>query len=324
VPEVRWGGWSHNSSKQSGPEGARAVDDLHDLFRRANKASGGVLGIVQRAVQSFGDARGPQAAAAIAYFAMFSLFPLMLALVAGGSFFLQNQRAFNQVVRLVSNVIPVSQTLIRENVRQVLDRRGSIGLLALISLVWSASGAFTALAGNINRAWPRAEEMGLVEQRLLALGMVAGVVLLFVLSVGATALLSVLPQLSVPLGGGISIYKTVFWSVVSALVPVLLNLVMFLALYRWVPNTSVPWRAALWGGGFAAIGWELAKRGFAYYLGTGLVSYDLVYGSLGTVVALMFWIYLSAWITLFGAHLSAAIARGEMPVEDEDNTTKPV
>ncbi|MFN2155251.1 MAG: YihY/virulence factor BrkB family protein [Anaerolineae bacterium] len=292
------------------------MDDLHNLFQRANKASGGLLGILQQAFESFGGARGPQAAAAIAYFAMFSLFPLLLALVAGGSFFLQSQRAFNQAVGLVSDVIPVSQTLIRENVSQVLDKRGSIGLVALISLVWSASGAFTALAGNINLAWPGAEEMGLVEQRLLAFGMVAVVILLFVLSVGATALLSLLPQLDVPLGSGMSIYKTTFWHVLSALVPVLLNLVLFLALYRWVPNTFVPWRAALWGGMFAAVSWELAKRGFAYYLGSGLVRYDLVYGSLGAVVVLMFWVYLSAWIALFGAHLSAAIGRRDVTLKE--------
>lgn len=300
------------------------MDDLDNLFQRANRASGGLLGIVQRAFRSFGSARGPQAAAAIAYFAMFSLFPLLLALIAGGSFFLQNQRAFDQVVRLVSDVIPVSQTLIRGNVRQVLDKRGSIGLVALISLVWSASGAFTALAGNINLAWPRAEEMGLVEQRLLAFGMVAGVILLFVLSVGATALLSLLPQLGIAPGVGMSIYDTAFWHVLSALVPVLLSLGMFLALYRWVPNTAVPWRAALWASAFAAVGWELAKRGFAYYLRSGLVSYDLVYGSLGTVVALMFWIYLSAWITLFGAHLSAAIGGPAMSLVEKDDTDETI
>jgi membrane protein len=299
------------------------MDNLDNLFQRANKASGGLLALAQRAFQSFGGAQAPQAAAGIAYFAMFSLFPLLLALIAGGSFFLQSERAFNQVVSLVSDVIPVSQTLIRENVSQVLDKRGSIGLVALVSLVWSASGAFTALAVNINRAWPGAEAMGILEQRLLAFGMIAGVLLLFILSVGATTLLSLLPQLRIPLRGGISVYSTVFWHIVSALIPVLLNLVLFLALYRWVPNITVPWRGALWGSAVAAIGWELAKRGFAYYLSSGLVRYDLVYGSLGTVVVLMFWIYVSAWITLFGAHLSAAIGRLDVTSEGTNDEGAP-
>jgi membrane protein len=88
----------------------------------------------------------------------------------------------------------------------------------------------------------------------------------------------------------------------------MLSFGLFLALYRWVPNTTVPWRAALWGAGVAAPLWEMAKRGFVWYLSSGLARYSLVYGSLGTVVALMFWLYLSASITFLGAHLTAKVA----------------
>ncbi len=76
-----------------------------------------------------------------------------------------------------------------------------------------------------------------------------------------------------------------------------------------MPNTEVKRRAAFWGALVAALAWEVAANGLAWYLKSGLVQYELVYGSLGAVVALMFWIYLSSWITLFGAHLSAAIAQ---------------
>jgi membrane protein len=58
----------------------------------------------------------------------------------------------------------------------------------------------------------------------------------------------------------------------------------------------------------ASLAWELAKQAFAWYLSSGFAKYDLVYGSLGAVVALMFWIYIGSWIVFFGAHLSAVIA----------------
>lgn len=282
---------------------------LDKLYERLNQLTGGTLGIFRRAFQSFGEADSSQAAASIAYYTVFSLFPLLLGLVAAGSFFLRSERAFQQVVDLVSRAIPVSQQLIRQNVRQVLEMRGSVGLIALVGLFWSASGAFGTLARNINGAWAGAEERGFVRQKLVAFAMIAAIAVLLILSVASTAALSLLPRIVIPLGEGVAVRDTTLWRWVGSLVPLLLNLSMFMALYMWVPNTDVPRSAALWAGLIAAVAWETAKRGFAWYLNSGLVQYELVYGSLGTVVALMFWIYLSSWIALFCAHLSAAIAR---------------
>ena len=213
------------------------------------------------------------------------------------------------MVDLVSGAIPVSQQLIRQNVRQVLEMRGSVGLIAVLSLFWSASGAFGTLARNVNAAWANSEPRGFVRQRLVAFAMIAAIALLFILSIASTTALRLLPRIPLPLTEGIALRDTPLWPWIVSLVPLLLNLAMFMALYLWVPNTDVPGSAALWAGLIAAITWEVAKRAFAWYLDSGLVRYELVYGSLGTVVALMFWIYLSSWIVLFGAHLSAAIAR---------------
>ena len=130
-----------------------------------------------------------------------------------------------------------------------------------------------------------------------------------VLSLASTTVGNLLPRLQVPLGGGVSVYETPLWIVSSILIPWLLAAVTFLGLYRWVPNAQVRWPAALWGALVAASAWEVAANAFTWFLGSGLVQYELVYGSLGTVVALMLWIYVGSLITLFGAHLSAAIAQ---------------
>jgi len=81
------------------------------------------------------------------------------------------------------------------------------------------------------------------------------------------------------------------------------------SLYRWIPNTEVKWSQAFWGALVATLGWEIATQTFTWYLTSGMARYQLVYGSLGTVVALMFWIYLSSLITFYGAHLSAAVTQ---------------
>jgi membrane protein len=69
----------------------------------------------------------------------------------------------------------------------------------------------------------------------------------------------------------------------------------------------VHWNATLWGAITASIVWKVATAGFSWYLSSGMGSYSLVYGSLGAIVALLFLIFIVSMITLFGAHLCAAI-----------------
>jgi membrane protein len=80
-------------------------------------------------------------------------------------------------------------------------------------------------------------------------------------------------------------------------------------LYYWIPKTKVQWREALWGALVASLASEIVTTGFTWYLGSGLSNYNMVYGPLGAIVALLTWIYVLSLIILFGAHLGAAIAQ---------------
>jgi membrane protein len=274
-----------------------------------NDHSGGSLNVVREAIRSFNDARASEAAASMAYYTIFSLFPLLLALVAAGSFFLQREWVYREVVRSVTEAIPVSQELIESNIQQVLEQREAVGVVGLAGLFWAGTGVFTVLARHINRAWTGAERRGLLERRLVAVGMVGMLAALLLLSLLSTHLLTLLPRLSLPLWEGVSIYGTPLWAILSSLLPGLVTFLIFLGLYRWVPNTQTRWSEAFWGALVVACAWEIAKGAFTWYLSSELAQYQLVYGSLGAVVALMLWIYLSSWLALFGAHLSAAVAR---------------
>jgi len=279
------------------------------IFQRVNDLCGGRLGILKDAIDSFNEARGSEASAGMAYYAIFSLFPLLLALVAVGSLVLDRQQIMAQVISLVSQVFPISRGVIKENLQQVVRLRGAVGLIGLAGAFWSATNVFTVLSRNINRAWTDAEPRNLLESRLVALAMVGVLVLLLGLSVASTAAFNILSRLQVPLGGGVSIYQTPLWTIGSALVPWLFVFLLFLSLYRWVPNEHVPWSAAFWTALVVAAAWQIGARAFAWYVGSGLARYQLVYGSLGAIVALMAWIYLGSWLTFFGAHLGAALTR---------------
>jgi membrane protein len=292
-------------------------DRLNKLYRRANRLTGGVLGIIRDAFSRFGDAGGSQAAAGMAYYAVFSLFPLLLALIAGGTYVLNLDQASvrARVLNLIAQAIPVSRDLISRNIQQVLQARGAVGIVGLVGALWSGSGVFTILSTHINRAWPESHRRGFVRQRLVAFGMVGTLAILLVLSVLASAVLGLLPSFQIPILQRF-FANELLWRIVTSIVPWLLILALFLGLYRWVPAAKVGWRPAFWSALVASVFWELAAKGFSFYVRSGLANYDVVYGSLGAVVALMFWAYLASWIAIFGAYLGVAIGHRERSTEE--------
>ncbi|MCB0154063.1 MAG: YihY/virulence factor BrkB family protein [Anaerolineae bacterium] len=268
-----------------------------------------ILKIAARTLHTFAETRAIEAAASIAYYALFSLFPLLLLMITFGTSVLRNEQTVDLILDYTANVLPTAQTLVKRNIEQVLALRGTVGVFAAIGLLWSATGVFNTLARNINLAWEGAKQRNFLKSRLVALLMFFTLAALPILSLASTTLFSLLPWLDLdgPLWGGVSIYDTFIWAMAKRLIPWFFIFIMFLGLYRWVPNIDVDWSEAVWGALVAASGWEVAKFGFTWFLRSGLASYQLVYGSLGTVVALMLWIYLSSVVILFGAHLSGAV-----------------
>ena len=285
------------------------MNRLKRLYAWADQRSGGSISILRRAAQRFSEMRAADTAASVAFWAFFALFPLLLFLVAIGSFVLTSEQVYGQVVNFAGQIFPGSQDLIQQNIQQVLTLRGPVGLIGLVGLVWAASGAFDGLSRHINQAWSTARPRSEWQYRLLGLGMIAALAGLLILSLLSTTVAHLLTGLQIPLGGSVSIYETTLWKILSGFVPAAFTFLMFLNLYRWVPRTKVKWSQAMWGALVATLAWQLAASVFAWFLRSGLAQYQLVYGSLGTVVVLMLWIYLCSWITLFGAHLSAAVAQ---------------
>ena len=282
---------------------------LQTSLRQADRASGGILGILIYAIRSFIDAGASQAAASIAYYALFSLFPLLLLLITFSTSILQNQAIVEQVLTYTATILPTAQALVRKNIEQVLALRSTVGIAAGISLVWSATAVFDNLVRNIELAWHGTDQRNFFERRMVGLMIIVILATLPLLSVGTTTFFGLLSwlNLNIPLWEGVPLDETLTWQIVTRSIPWFLIFVMFFSLYRWIPTVEVRWTEAIGGALLAASAWEITKFGFTWFLSSGLARYQLVYGSLGTVVALMLWIYLSSVIILFGAHLSAAI-----------------
>ncbi len=277
---------------------------LNEFYENINQLSGNRLSILETAVRTFTEKQAAQASAGLAYYTFFSIFPLMLVFIAGGSYFLDSHQVFNTVTQFIQQALPISRQVINENLEEILERRDTAGIVSLLILLWSASGMFTNLAYNINLAWPLATRRNFLQNRLVGLWMIVGLIGFIILSLILSWMTARLPFIRFNQTSSSDLFLL---RIISALGSWLMIFLVFLTLYHWIPTLRVRWSATLWGALLASLAWKLVITGFSWYLGSSFGQYQLVYGSLGAIVAFLFLIYIISLITLFGAHLSAAI-----------------
>ena len=170
---------------------------IKDFYQNVNHLSGDRLRILQTAIKTFTDKQAAQASAGLAFYTFFSIFPLMLVFIAVGSFFLDSHQVFSTVTQFIQQALPISRQVINENLEEILEERGTAGIISVLTLLWSASGMFTSLAYNINLAWPRAARRNFLQSRLVGLWMIVGLIALIILSLILSWLTARLPFMDI-------------------------------------------------------------------------------------------------------------------------------
>jgi membrane protein len=277
---------------------------------------------IGRAISRFGQNNTPIFAAGMAFYAIFSLFPLLLVLVAAGSIILEKYVTQAELFDFIFSFFPFYQDWIQDNIKGIMVDRGAVGVIALITLIWSASGYFNILVRGLNDAWPGIKHRNFVGRRLIALAIVGGIILLLILSFLTSVSLDFLSHFQVPMGGSTLFYETFIWKFFKNYFPFVFLLLIFWLLYYFAPNVKVKKRAAFIGALPASIAWNLLNYGFSWFLRSGFAQYEIIYGSLGTIVSLLFWIYLSNLLILFGAYITAAAQFRYYPRSLPDALTK--
>jgi len=281
---------------------------LKTTYNRVNKSSGGILEVIRRAFSHFTEQRGAETAASLAYYAFFSIFPMLLVFIVVGSFFVDQNVVEDQLLSVLQGIVPGVEEVIIANIERVLNGRGAVTFFALISLTWSATNVFDILVKNINRAFPHADIPDFLKRRMLGFFMFLALGGLMLLSLAASTVSGLIPVFNIPFNDK-ALHETIIWRIGAFLLPVGINMLLFWALYQWIPTIKVSRKASLTGATIAALAWELLNFLFTKYLSNALSQYRLVYGSLSTIVVLLFWIYLTAMIALVSAHLTASIQK---------------
>lgn len=273
------------------------------------------ISIIRETISAFGQDRGTLLAASIAYYTLLSIFPMALGLLAITGLVFTNPASRARLVQDMASLFPGSESLIRETVAEVVRGRGPAGIVATLGLLWSASGVFSAISAALDSIWRVPDRRGFIASAVLAMGLVLAVGLMVVASLILSTILTLAVALHLPLLGFSVSEIPLLFPLLSLALPFLITLGILASIYRYVPNRRLVWRDVWPGAILAGTLFELGKQIFVWYL-SRFAHLNAVYGSIGTVIALLIWSYYAAVVLLLGAELDAVLARRQAAQSD--------
>jgi Ca2+-transporting ATPase len=279
--------------------------------------------VVWRACVKFDETDAEQRAASFAYYAFFALFPLIVLLILVTTYFLGDQgRATAEITGYIGRYIPQVEAgeyaRIIQTVESVVHSRKSAGVIAFAVLAWTALHFFKAMVRGVNRAWGTKEYSW---WRLPIKNLFMAAILASALLIGIVAPM-VLRQIEAIYWESSRQLGVTFWfasdlfNFARFLVPPLVLFYGFLMFYKFAPRRRTLFREVWIASLFVTLGVDALQRLFTLYA-RNVTNFNLLYGSFGSIVALLLWIYLIGSIIIFGACLSAAEYEVRMSLADQ-------
>ena len=321
-------GPGEEKASASAPDGSGHNGDLSNVH--------GWFGYLKELFTRFGADFCAAWAASLSFFAILSIVPVVLCALAVLGFIIQSpEQATDYVQNVVTNMLPGGATQdaaveqlfggkgdpnnkdatgkppainVGAQAEALMKSRGVTGIIGILSLFWSSLQIFLNASTPMNAAFRTKETRGFVKLRFVCLLLLFGAGFLF--------LLSLIPAAGARYFNGYAEGHLFSWAkpaaskivaFVAFIAGVAINAVMYSVIYRFLPSPSagINRREAVFAGGIVAVLSEAAKVAFAFYLTKfGAQGYNKLYGSLGGLIALIFWIYYSSMILLLGAEIA--------------------
>jgi membrane protein len=262
--------------------------------------------LARRTIHEIRDDDSFGRAAQLAYYFLFALFPFFLVLTTLLGY-LPIPNLMDRLMEMLAQMLPGDALqLVQENVHDLVTRpRHGLLSFGILTALWTSSSAITAIIDSLNRAYDVTEGRPFWKVRLIAVALTIGLSLFIIVSL---ILLTFGPQIGgwiadqVGLGSVFQIsWNLLRWPVIVGL------LILAMAIVYYVgPDVEQQWQWITPGSIVAVIGWLLASLGFSYYV-NNFGSYNVAYGSIGAVIVLLTWMYVSGFFILVGGEINSEI-----------------
>ncbi|PZX03072.1 membrane protein [Psychrobacillus insolitus] len=243
-------------------------------------------------------------AAQLAYFFLLSLFPLLIFIVTLLPYLNLDEA---QVFRFIENYAPAEVYILIEGTLSdiLLNRNGGLLSIGIIGTIWSASNGMNAIVKSLNSSYEIEETRPFFIVRGLSVVFTLLMIVLFIIAL-------ILPVFGQQIGSILFSYFGFeesfikLWNNLRWTITPLIMFVVLVALYWIVPNQKLFLKSVLPGAAFATIGWISVSLGFSYYV-TNFGNYSSTYGSIGGIIVLMLWLYITGIILLVGGQINAVM-----------------
>jgi membrane protein len=267
--------------------------------------------VTRRAVGGFLAHEALNYAGSMAYFALLSIFQLLVLAVVIGSFIIGEGGARDFVLRQVQAGSPLDGDTIADVIDAIIESRGGMSIISIAFLLWGSLGLFSALSQGIGRVFANAPQRDFVKDKLLGLLLMG---LTGALAVGSLAIGIVTGIIQEAARGVVREMpggETGVW-LIGLVAPIILIFIAFLVIYRVVPNRPVTWAEVVPGAIVATILWTILRFGFTYYA-TNVANYESAFGPISTGITLLVFLYFASIIVLLGAEFARARALEDDP-----------
>ncbi|BDG48838.1 MULTISPECIES: YihY/virulence factor BrkB family protein [Parageobacillus] len=244
----------------------------------------------------------PRLSAELAYYFLLSLFPFLIFLITLLAYLPIPHEDLLSIIRQYAPKEAIH--LVEANVHRVMDEQnGRLLSLSIIGAIWSASNGMNAIVRAFNRAYDVVENRPFLVARgmsvLLTLGMIFVIIVALVLPVFGKMI-----GLFLFSAFGFPATFLMIWNAMRWVISSLILFVVFTVLYYFAPNKKLRCANVVRGAIFATIGWIITSLAFSYYV-NHFANYAAMYGSLGGMIILMVWFYLSGMIIVLGGEMNA-------------------
>ncbi|RDW21902.1 ribonuclease [Oceanobacillus arenosus] len=252
-------------------------------------------------MKKFKEGNVPLLAAAQAYYYLLAVFPLLIVCFAIIPYFNIDAR---EVVQFIQSFVPVEVTSMFEEsiIRFIETPRGGLLTVGIIGAIWSASNGVNAFIKSLSEAYDVEETRSFIVVRLIAFGLTIGMILALIVAI----LLPVFGNIIVEYLGsysGITNETTLLLQVGRWVVSIIVLSAFLLCLYRFAPNKKMPFKHIILGAVSASVLWQLLTVGFSFYV-SNFGNYSATYGSIGGIIVLMIWFFLTGIVLMVGALLN--------------------
>lgn len=238
-------------------------------------------------------------AASISFYTLFSMFPLLLALLSIFGFLLDSEALQEKLIRELPKQLPVGEDLVATFLRNVSDGRIVTSFIAPFALLWASTAVFSAIRKSVNIIWGIKRTRPFLLERLMDFSLMFGAAILLVIFVFMTTFLSFFQEIFAVLLPDSPPSGAEFWSRIAIAVPPIAILFAFLIVYMWLPNTKVRLRDAWLPALLGSVAFNIGTFVFVQWL-KAFPAVQSVYGAVSAVIAFMAWVYVSAIIMLAG------------------------